>query len=124
LQDEEAKPTKDKELDLNEQKKPDPEASSPDLDSLESGLETAGRELILDLSCVSYLDQKGAGLIRWAEQEARRRGWWVGLVATPPQAALMAAGAESQIFPTYADAICIARRQTAEEEGDSVVTRL
>jgi hypothetical protein len=83
-----------------------------------------GRELILDLSAVSFLDRKGAGLVQRLEEEACRRGWRVGVVATPTQAVLLG-GLESQVYPTYSDALDLWRRPQVEEEDlEGLVTRL
>jgi anti-anti-sigma regulatory factor len=83
-----------------------------------------GRELILDLSGVSFLDRKGAGLVQRLEEEACRRGWRVGVVATPTQAVLLG-GLESQVYPTYSDALDLWRREKGEEEDlEGLVTRL
>jgi hypothetical protein len=83
-----------------------------------------GRELILDLSAVSFLDRKGAGLVQRLEEEACRRGWRVGVVATPTQAVLLG-GLESQVYPTYSDALDLWRRPQVEEgELEGLVTRL
>ena len=92
-------------------------------EELTGGRTAAVRELVLDVSCASYLDRKGAELIGRLAAEARRRGWWVGVAATPWQAPLLA-GMESQLFPTYSDAIHIARRRPLAEDEDFVVTRL
>jgi hypothetical protein len=95
------------------------------LDRRQSGPPVRQRELVLDVSAVSYLDRKGAGLVLWLEAEARKRGWWVGVVATPAQTGLLA-GLESQLFPSYSDAIWLARLQSHchPEDTDSLNTKL
>jgi hypothetical protein len=65
-----------------------------------------GTELILDLSGVSYMDRKGAELVRWLEGRVGSRVW-VGVVATNQQAGLLE-GVESEIFPTCHDAVLLA----------------
>eukprot|EP00088_Acartia_fossae_P050458 TRINITY_DN5654_c0_g1_i1.p1 TRINITY_DN5654_c0_g1~~TRINITY_DN5654_c0_g1_i1.p1 ORF type:complete len:691 (+),score=150.84 TRINITY_DN5654_c0_g1_i1:32-2104(+) len=58
--------------------------------------------LILDISNVSYLDQKGASLINWIEKKLPGLGFAV--VATPLQKARLD-GVQAEIFPTYIDAV-------------------
>jgi solute carrier family 26 protein len=58
--------------------------------------------LILDISNVSYLDQKGASLINWIETKLPGLGFAV--VATPLQKCKLDL-VEAEVFPTYIDAV-------------------
>jgi len=58
--------------------------------------------LILDISNVSYLDQKGASLINWIETNLPGLGFAV--VATPLQKCKLDK-LEAEVFPTYIDAV-------------------
>ena len=60
------------------------------------------------MSGVSYLDRRGAELVRWLEGRISSRVW-VGVVATNRQAGLLE-GVESEIFPTCHDAVQLAGR--------------
>jgi hypothetical protein len=110
--------------DLNLNFSPSPPCTEMELNNL-THLESEKRrkELILDLSGVSYLDRKGAELVQRLETEAGRLGWRVGVVATPSQAVLLG-GLVCQLFPTYSDAFHLWRRPSGHEDTEGFVTRL
>ena len=68
--------------------------------------------VVLDISGVNYLDRKGASLASWLEGVLHAKGLRLGVVVHPGQSELLAV--ESELFPTYTDALLLIDTQNLE----------